>query len=184
MVSNKKCVKILLFFIFYVLQIYFFNFIFKVDEIFYIISSEIVIMLVIKENMDHNSMIVVPERIIPVETFELTEEEKNNVECCVICLMEEKENLVKLSCQHVFHKECIKRWLLNSNNCPICRINLREPNIRSLINETSDTENSDTSNSSLNSSLEISSNSSLNSSSTSTASSDISFQERNYTILV
>ena len=178
MVSNKKCLKILLFFLFYVLQIYFFNFIFKVDEIFYIIIAEIVIMLVIKENTENNSVIVVPERISPVETFELTEEEKNNVECCVICLMEEKENLVKLSCQHVFHKECIRRWLLNSNNCPVCRINLREPNIRSLINinETTDTENSDTENSS--------SNFILNSTSTSTSTSDISFQEHDYTISV
>lgn len=28
---------------------------------------------------------------------------------------------VKLSCSHEFHRDCLQRWLLNNNLCPICR---------------------------------------------------------------
>lgn len=42
---------------------------------------------------------------------------------CAICLKnyKEKETLTILFCNHTFHKECIKRWFENNNNCPICR---------------------------------------------------------------
>lgn len=42
---------------------------------------------------------------------------------CAICLKnyKEKEILTVLFCNHSFHKECIKRWFENNNNCPICR---------------------------------------------------------------
>lgn len=42
---------------------------------------------------------------------------------CAICLKnyKEKEILTILFCNHSFHKECIKRWFENNNNCPICR---------------------------------------------------------------
>lgn len=45
---------------------------------------------------------------------------------CVICLdkMECKNNLKKLSCNHVFHDECIEKCLEVSNRCPTCRKNL------------------------------------------------------------
>ena len=42
---------------------------------------------------------------------------------CTICL----ENFVKynkiinLSCLHMFHDECIKKWLKKNNYCPICK---------------------------------------------------------------
>ena len=43
---------------------------------------------------------------------------------CSICLEEFKElDRVKLfSCkQHIFHKECIMKWLLNKDYCPLCK---------------------------------------------------------------
>ena len=53
---------------------------------------------------------------------------------CIICLsdMEVKEELVKLPCSeaegakaHIFHSECLKRWLLCSAACPTCRRGVR-----------------------------------------------------------
>jgi hypothetical protein len=42
---------------------------------------------------------------------------------CSICLIEYVDNdiLKYLSCRHYFHKECIDRWTVEKNNCPICR---------------------------------------------------------------
>lgn len=49
-------------------------------------------------------------------------------ECC-ICLNSD-ESLsplpwVELPCKHIFHRQCVSRWLLCNNTCPICRDNVR-----------------------------------------------------------
>ncbi|KAK9077890.1 hypothetical protein SSX86_006228 [Deinandra increscens subsp. villosa] len=42
---------------------------------------------------------------------------------CVICQMEfeDQEKIGMLDCFHEYHEECIKKWLLVKNNCPICK---------------------------------------------------------------
>ncbi|XP_012854493.1 PREDICTED: E3 ubiquitin-protein ligase MBR2-like [Erythranthe guttata] len=46
-------------------------------------------------------------------------------EVCVICqddLFGEHENIIAtLDCGHVYHVECIKKWLRSKNECPICK---------------------------------------------------------------
>ena len=45
-------------------------------------------------------------------------------ETCSICLDNyiETDAVIKIiSCEHIFHKPCIERWLKNSNSCPQCR---------------------------------------------------------------
>ena len=59
---------------------------------------------------------------------------------CIICLseMEPHEPLVRLPCSegftsaegapskaHIFHAECVSRWLLTSAACPTCRRGVR-----------------------------------------------------------
>uniref|UniRef100_A0A7S0ZCS5 RING-type E3 ubiquitin transferase n=1 Tax=Timspurckia oligopyrenoides TaxID=708627 RepID=A0A7S0ZCS5_9RHOD len=41
---------------------------------------------------------------------------------CTICLMEFEisEHVKRLPCFHIFHDECITRWLRQSNSCPLC----------------------------------------------------------------
>ena len=46
---------------------------------------------------------------------------------CSICLMDvEKDNeIFKIKCNHVFHKDCLEKWLEEYNYlCPICRTEL------------------------------------------------------------
>jgi len=46
----------------------------------------------------------------------------NNI--CSICLEEYKEEelLIKLKCNHMYHKKCLEPWFNNNNNsCPLCR---------------------------------------------------------------
>lgn len=41
---------------------------------------------------------------------------------CSICLdVQNKDWFIQLDCQHIFHKNCIERWIVQKNNCPLCR---------------------------------------------------------------
>lgn len=42
---------------------------------------------------------------------------------CAVCIVDYKKGDLqrKLSCDHKFHKECIDKWLLIKNNCPVCK---------------------------------------------------------------
>ena len=44
---------------------------------------------------------------------------------CCICLNEYgDDNVVRLSCNHEFHKDCVFAWLEKHTSCPECRCNL------------------------------------------------------------
>tara|TARA_B100000575_G_scaffold197010_1_gene159330 strand:- start:5 stop:538 length:534 start_codon:yes stop_codon:yes gene_type:complete len=48
-------------------------------------------------------------------------------ESCSICLEDFKtgDNIKKLNCTHIFHKECLEPWLNSNNrNCPMCRTDI------------------------------------------------------------
>lgn len=44
---------------------------------------------------------------------------------CPICF-ELQTECTQLPCQHIFHKNCITRWLLLQKSCPVCRKNIEE----------------------------------------------------------
>lgn len=44
---------------------------------------------------------------------------------CSICLSLSGKRGYKTVCGHKFHTKCILQWLLNNDNCPICRGMLR-----------------------------------------------------------
>ena len=47
---------------------------------------------------------------------------------CNVCLMDytEGETVCQLSCSHLYHTNCITRWLTTKTTCPTCRRNLKE----------------------------------------------------------
>lgn len=47
---------------------------------------------------------------------------KKEQDICSICLcvLFNSDNLIT-SCKHTFHKKCINRWIIQNNNCPLCR---------------------------------------------------------------
>lgn len=49
--------------------------------------------------------------------------ESEKEETCTVCLsdFEENENIRKLRCNHIFHPECIEKWLDINKKCPMCR---------------------------------------------------------------
>ena len=52
--------------------------------------------------------------------------------CCVICIEDYERGercFVMPGCAHMFHRECMRKWLRQGNNptCPICRAKLVAP---------------------------------------------------------
>ena len=46
---------------------------------------------------------------------------------CTICLLNYNEETKKATeCHHIFHQECIDRWLQTNNSCPLCRTCLQQ----------------------------------------------------------
>ncbi|CAF3343706.1 unnamed protein product [Rotaria socialis] len=45
---------------------------------------------------------------------------------CTICLCEyvQDDDVRRLPCMHLFHIECVDKWLMQSKRCPICRIDI------------------------------------------------------------
>lgn len=52
--------------------------------------------------------------------------DEQSTSTCGICMehMKQKESLVQVQCQHVFHNRCLRKWLVESCSqptCPLCR---------------------------------------------------------------
>ena len=58
-----------------------------------------------------------------IKADKLNEENKQ----CVICIEDFKDNddAIFLPCFHFFHSKCIKEWLNKTDNCPLCKINVK-----------------------------------------------------------
>lgn len=49
-------------------------------------------------------------------------DENQDTTQCSICFEQVSGTCVKLRCNHIFHENCIVRWLERHNNCPMCRL--------------------------------------------------------------
>ncbi|KAI3457406.1 hypothetical protein Pfo_014069 [Paulownia fortunei] len=49
--------------------------------------------------------------------------DQQTINFCVVCQndYEYEENIGTLDCGHQYHRECIKKWLLVKNTCPVCK---------------------------------------------------------------
>ncbi|XP_073035306.1 E3 ubiquitin-protein ligase RING1-like [Primulina eburnea] len=62
-------------------------------------------------------------KTLKIKTVTLRE---NEDESCSICLEDFYTGCEVLSmpCSHIFHEDCIKKWLKTSHYCPICRLEM------------------------------------------------------------
>jgi len=49
---------------------------------------------------------------------------ENDEECSICCESIKNMDTIKLKCKHIFHKECIEKWVEKSGTCPLCRYNI------------------------------------------------------------
>ena len=69
----------------------------------------------------HNNL--VNEQLENLDEFNYIKGDNNEV--CCICLNEyliEEKVITLPRCEHLFHSQCIKSWLRQSNTCPFCRM--------------------------------------------------------------
>ena len=69
-----------------------------------------------KSNYDINSQLS-SRKLLNID--KLSPEKKT----CIICLenFKESDKIINLSCFHMFHNNCIRTWLNDNNNCPLCK---------------------------------------------------------------
>ncbi len=67
-------------------------------------------------------------KILELPTLQFSSYQEKNQSCveneCSICLeaFESQDNINTLhNCQHIYHPECINKWLTEHKNCPYCR---------------------------------------------------------------
>ncbi|CAB9498107.1 Probable E3 ubiquitin-protein ligase [Seminavis robusta] len=89
------------------------------------------------------------ELVLRTTTFE-SKSDLDEDACCTICLaaLAEGDRVGNLSCNHKFHVDCLRQWLLLRNVCPLCQTaNAATPRYAQTEegNETASTTNSDSS---------------------------------------
>ncbi|CAF0811163.1 unnamed protein product [Adineta ricciae] len=62
--------------------------------------------------------------VLPTEVFQGAKNKNDEENKCSVCWddFEQNQTLRRLRCFHLYHKECIDKWLQDKNQCPICRI--------------------------------------------------------------
>ena len=55
--------------------------------------------------------------------FEIKDLIKDNNDKCIICQKgyNVEIEVIRLNCSHLFHKECIIRWFIKNDSCPLCK---------------------------------------------------------------
>lgn len=85
---------------------------------------------VIERSMDESKPLPLCATNDEIETLETKMYESERVaegdgDPCAICLteFEDGDMIVTTACSHLFHKDCISRWLRINVKCPVCRKN-------------------------------------------------------------
>ena len=57
----------------------------------------------------------------------LVKKEDIFTDLCSICLddYKEGETIIKLNCNHIYHKKCLEKWLLKNKTCPCCKTEIK-----------------------------------------------------------
>lgn len=59
--------------------------------------------------------------------------EKEHDRVCTVCFAEIATSALLLPCKHIFHKECLRQWIIKNSNhhCPKCKKSFDFENMRS-----------------------------------------------------
>ncbi|MCH83561.1 RING finger-like protein [Trifolium medium] len=78
---------------------------------------------VANNNMGRNNALHTP---FPHPINVTTKLDNDSEATCSICLCElsNDSSVVQIRCSHVFHRDCIQKWITVKRTCPLCRINV------------------------------------------------------------
>ncbi|CAD8059434.1 unnamed protein product [Paramecium sonneborni] len=70
-----------------------------------------------------NSQLEVQQKRNQAVDLAQLEEQNNNTIQCPICGddFQKRQKIILLECQHIFHSDCLIKWLKIKNSCPYCR---------------------------------------------------------------
>jgi E3 ubiquitin-protein ligase RHA2 len=74
----------------------------------------------------HDSHFQIIEDVYNICSYEPSFDSEEDVECSVcLCKIEEGDEIRVLRCNHMYHRECMDKWIAFKNNtCPLCRESL------------------------------------------------------------
>ncbi|XP_057814809.2 uncharacterized protein LOC131028539 [Cryptomeria japonica] len=80
----------------------------------------------LKERVERQREREIRQMVEGLPTINISENHIRKIADCPICLFnyEVVEAACHLRCheRHIFHRECIQKWLKTKNQCPICRL--------------------------------------------------------------
>ena len=80
-------------------------------------------LLQLEENVGNVNKGLTNEQIDNLPTKKYRQHIDGDHNKCIICMeeFEEKERVKYLPCNHLFHHNCIRQWLLREKSCPFCK---------------------------------------------------------------
>jgi hypothetical protein len=76
------------------------------------------------ENLNNQRNIQQQRQIIS-SPIPILVDNNQNEECCICMDNDNNSEWSMLPCAHIFHRQCISRWLLTNQTCPVCRLDFR-----------------------------------------------------------
>ena len=68
---------------------------------------------------------ILQKYIIKIKEYKLNEDLEESEKCSICLENYKKDNIInELKCGHKYHKDCIDDWIIDNNNCPLCRLSL------------------------------------------------------------
>ncbi|KAL9148482.1 hypothetical protein ABFS82_12G044100 [Erythranthe guttata] len=90
--------------------------------------------VILEEEASDYSFRMVPAEYSSIEGLKTIDYRRDMAEmsCCSVCLEDlsgggdegEEVLLLSMPCSHIFHGDCIKKWLRTSHYCPLCRFEM------------------------------------------------------------
>ena len=79
--------------------------------------------LALQEQVGYVSKGFTKQEIQKIPTVRFYKKVYKNQDKCTVCQFEfnEGETLRKLTCDHLYHKNCVDEWLTQEKKCPVCK---------------------------------------------------------------
>lgn len=76
-----------------------------------------------EEASESETIGIEPEEVTRIPMIKVTQFHVKKGSQCTTCMeaFVLEEEVARLNCQHIFHRECIIPWLVKNNTCPVCR---------------------------------------------------------------